>query len=261
MDVARYKLFNPTESSGSRNFYVPNQRRDSLFNGEADGDSLDAKLRSGGRYWSSKYSALERHKDFKHVRIVATADVPEFSEFISLTESSNDGSQEKSKPLEESWEDEVLRRTKEFNKMSRESPHDEKVWIAFAEFQDKVASKQPQKGARLQTLEKKISILEKAVELNPDNEDLLLSLMKVYQKRDSNEVLTKRWEKILMQHPGSYKLWKEFLRVLQGEFSRFKVSDMRKMYGHAIQALSSACSKLCRQVLFFLHFSNIYLKA
>lgn len=243
MDVARYKLSNPGEFSGHRDFY---QRRDSLLNGEADADSLDAKLRSSGRYWSSKYSALERHKDFKRMRIVGTAEMPEFSEFIPLAENSDDGSQEKSTILEESWEDEVLRRTKEFNKLSRESPHDEKVWIAFAEFQDKVASKQPHKGARLQILEKKISILEKAIELNPDNEDLLLSLMKAYQRRDSNEVLTKRWEKILMQHSGSYKLWREFLHVLQEDFSRFKVSNMRKMYGHAIQALSSACAKLCR---------------
>jgi hypothetical protein len=37
--------------------------------------------------------------------------------------------------LEESWEDEMLRRTREFNKMSRERPHDEKVWLAFAQFQ------------------------------------------------------------------------------------------------------------------------------
>ncbi|KAI3991386.1 hypothetical protein MKX01_029269 [Papaver californicum] len=246
MDVARYKLCNPSEFSGCLNFYISDQKRDSMLNGEADADSLDVKLRSGGRYWSSKYSALERHTDFKRMRIVGTAEMPEFSEFIPLGENSDDGSQEKSMLLEESWEDEVLRRAKEFNKLFRESPHDEKVWIAFAEFQDKVARKQPQKGARLLILEKKISILEKAIELNPDNKDLLLSPMKAYQKRDSNEVLTKRWEKVLMQHSGSYMLWREFLHVLQEDFSRFKVSNMRKMYGHAIQALSSACAKQCR---------------
>lgn len=115
--------------------------------------------------------------------------------------------------------------------------------------QDTVASKQPQKGARIQILEKKISILEKAVELNPDNEELLLSLMKSYQRRDNTDVLISRWEKVLMQHSGNYKLWREFLHVFQGEFSRFKVSDMRKMYTHAIQAISAACTKQFRQVL------------
>jgi hypothetical protein len=151
--------------------------------------------------------------------------------------------------VEESWEDEVLRKTREFNKLTREHPHDEKVWLDFAEFQDKVASMQPQKGARLQTLEKKISVLEKATELNPDNEELLLCLMKAYQSRDSSDMLIGRWEKVLMHHSGNHKLWKEYLRVVQGEFSRFKVSDMRKMYAHAIQAVSSACSRQFRQVL------------
>ncbi|KAI4329949.1 hypothetical protein MLD38_028271 [Melastoma candidum] len=150
--------------------------------------------------------------------------------------------------LEESWEDEVLRRTRDFNKMTREQPHNGKVWIEFTEFQDKVASKQPQKGARLQTLEKKIGILEKANELNPENEELLLCLLKAYQRRDSGDALVGRWKKILLQHSGSCRSWREFLQILQSEFSRFKVSDMRKMYSHAIQALSSACVKQSRQV-------------
>lgn len=111
----------------------------------------------------------------------------------------------------------------------------------------------------MQTLEKKISILEKAVDLNPDNEVLLLCLLKSCQKRDSNVVLMERWEKVLMQHSDSVTLWKEFLLVCQGEFSQFKVSDMRRTYANAIQALSAACDKLCRQVLFsvFMFFLKI----
>lgn len=135
--------------------------------------------------------------------------------------------------------------------MTRERPHDAQIWLAFAQFQDKVARMQPQKGARLQTLEKKISILEKATELNPDSEDLLLSLMNAYQSRDSIDDLISRWEKILLQNSGSYTLWREFLRVVQGDFSRFKVTEMRKMYANAIQALSGAWSKQHRQVLTF----------
>ncbi|XP_010276297.1 PREDICTED: protein NRDE2 homolog [Nelumbo nucifera] len=250
MDVARYKLQNRSSSSGS-NFRVLYRGRNwgPFSNADEDIDALDGKLRSEGRYWSSKYSALERHKGFKRVRVVALdRSLNIAGEFIPFTESVEVEAPKNVTANEESWEDEVLRKTKEFNKMSREAPHDEKIWLAFAEFQDKIASRQPQKAARLQTLEKKISILEKATELNPDNEELLLCLLKAYQSRDSTEVLIERWEKILMQHSGSSKLWKEFLRVARGEFSKFKVSNTRKMYAHAIQALSSACGKLCRQV-------------
>ncbi|KAJ4959907.1 hypothetical protein NE237_019817 [Protea cynaroides] len=254
MNVSRYKLHNSSKLS---EFHTKALYRgkiwDSLVGGDEDIDALDSKLRSGGRYWSTKYSALERHKNFKRVRIFApdkSLIVP--GEFIPLDETSCESADGRSPSrmdvIEESWEDEVLRKTREFNKMSRECPHDERVWLAFAEFQEKIVSRQPQKAARLQTLEKKISILEKATELNPDNEALLLCLLKAYQSRDSPEVLIERWQKILMQHSGSCNLWKGFLRVIRSDFSRFKVSDMRKMYANAIQALSATCTKLCRQV-------------
>lgn len=259
MDVARYKPFAEVSGSDFQGLYRWNQTGSTLDR-DADVDALDGKLKSAGRYWSAKYMALERHKNLKRARILVPRDlaVTVSGDFIPLTDSqsSNEGvdgddSLSRTSVVEESWEDEVLRKTREFNKLTREQPHDEKVWLAFAEFQDRVADMQPQKGARLQTLEKKISILEKAAELNPENEDLLLSLLKAYQSRDSSDVLISRWERILIQHSGSYKLWREFLRVFQGEFSRFKVSDMRKMYAHAIQALSAACRRHFRQVLKF----------
>ena len=209
------------------------------------------KMSCKSRYWSAKYMALESKKTLKRFRIIVPQKFPEIEsdDFVALPDV-------EASVVEESWEDEVLRKTREFNKMTRERPQDEKVWLEFAEFQDKVAAKQSQKGARLQTLEKKISILEKAAELNPDNEELLFCLLKAYQSRDSTDVLIGRWEKILMQNSGSYKLWKEFLRFVQGEFSRFKVSDIRKMYSNAIQALSAACSRHPRQVLILINIAN-----
>ncbi|EOY21548.1 UPF0614 protein C14orf102, putative isoform 2 [Theobroma cacao] len=257
MDVPRYKLYSPQQLSAflSQGLYRWTQRA-STFDKDADIDALDTKLKSAGRYWSPNNAALERHNNLKRLRLFAPKNSSHFApaDFIPLSDSQSSDqlddeiSISNNSIIEESWEDEVLRKTREFNKLTREHPHDEKAWLAFAEFQDKVASMQRQKGVRLQTLEKKISILEKATELNPDNEQLLLCLMKAYQKRDNTDVLVGRWESILSQHSGSYMLWKEFLHVVQGEFSRFKVSDMRKMYAHAIQALSATCSKQFRQI-------------
>ncbi|KAK3003604.1 hypothetical protein RJ639_019157, partial [Escallonia herrerae] len=244
MDIARYKHYKSSELGYFRNFHRKQGNRG--LEGDNDINALDVKLKSAGRYWSAKYAALERHKNFKRIRIVAPerpASMNVSADFIPVSDDQMSAS-----VVEESWEDEVLRRTREFNRLTRERPHDEKAWLDFAEFQDKVATMQPQKGARLQTLEKKISVLEKAAELNPENEQLLLALMSAYQSRDSTDMLLGRWEKILTQNSGSYKLWRQFLHVVQGEFSRFKVSELRKIYATAIRALSSACSKLYRQV-------------
>ncbi|KAJ6340463.1 hypothetical protein OIU77_008259 [Salix suchowensis] len=245
MDVPRYKPYN-SKKLDFQGLYLLNKRGRG-FDRDGDIDALDTQLKSGGRYWSSKYAAVERHKNLKRLRVLARKK-PRIWICLMMVVIIPGSDLKDCLVVEESWEDEVLRKTREFNKLTREHPHDEKIWLDFAEFQDKVSSMQPQKGARLQMLEKKISVLEKATELNPDNEELLLCLMKAYQSRDSSDMLIGRWEKVLMHHSGNHKLWKEYLRVVQGEFSRFKVSDMRKMYAHAIQAVSSACSRQFRQV-------------
>ncbi|TVU28721.1 hypothetical protein EJB05_20251 [Eragrostis curvula] len=250
MDVARYK---PQSMLGARDF---NRFRfynwglgSSHMDLDSDLDGLDSKVRAGGRYYSAKYAVFERNKGFKHLKVLKSdAFSMPTEDFLPLdTVSLPVKNTNVEHELEESWEDEILRRTKEFNKMSRENPHDEKVWLAFAQFQDKVASTQPQKAARLQTTERKISILENAVDLNPGNEELLLYLLKSYGERDSTESLLGKWEQILTKHPDSCKLWKEYLLLCQGEFSRFKVPEIRKSYVYAVQALSAACTKLCRQ--------------
>lgn len=166
---------------------------------------------------------MEHHKNFKRLRIIAPKDsTPELgTDFVPLSDELTSSNGQDSSLVEESWEDEVLRKTKEFNIMTREHPYNEKFWLEFANFQDKVESRQPQRGARLQTLEKKISILERAVEVNPDNEELLLALMNAYQRRDNNDVLIGRWEKLLMHHSGSYKLWREFL-MFKGIFQNLR---------------------------------------
>ncbi|CAH2053448.1 unnamed protein product [Thlaspi arvense] len=258
MNVPRYKLDNSQRGpvSSSLRLYLRN-RRTSMLDTEIDVDSLDGRAKSDNRYWYAKHAAMERNKNFKRIRLSASRDAVDSSldRFIPLEEAEAVQESEEEDDLSKdsvmggaSWEDDVLNKTREFNRLTRERPHDEKAWLAFADFQDKVSSMQSQKGVRLQTLEKKISILEKAFELNPDSEELLLALLKAYRSRDNADVLISRWEKALMQNSASYKLWREFLRVLQGEFSRFKVSEVRKMYSYAVQALSSACSKRHRQV-------------
>nr|GMD92263.1 protein NRDE2 homolog isoform X1 [Ipomoea batatas] len=170
MDVARYKLRN-TRKTFELNYCWRNHN--SIFDPDGDVDAFDSKLRAEGRYWSAKYAAVERHKNLKRTRIFSHArpQLKDSVDFIPLIDEGSGGeSVSGATVVEESWEDEIFFKTKEFNKMTRERPHDEKIWLDFADFQDKVASMQPHKGARLQILEKKISILEKATELNPDKQ-------------------------------------------------------------------------------------------
>ena len=70
MDAARYRLHNQSELSGL-NFHLFCWKISNLsMDVDGDLDVVDNKLRSGGRYCSVKYTALERHKGLKHVKIV-----------------------------------------------------------------------------------------------------------------------------------------------------------------------------------------------
>jgi hypothetical protein len=104
---------------------------------DSDLDGMDNKVRAGGRYYSAKNAVFERNKGFKHLKIFkGNTSVMLAEDFVPFdTQSLPVKSTAMEPELEESWEDEMLRRTREFNKMSRERPHDEKVWLAFAQFQ------------------------------------------------------------------------------------------------------------------------------
>jgi hypothetical protein len=108
---------------------------------EEDGANMDEKIRAEGRYWSAKYASLDRRKDFKRVQIITphskskSVKLDLYSgDFISL-----EGFSEEAEPnyilREESWEDYVIRKTKDFNQQTRERPQDESLWIAFVNFQ------------------------------------------------------------------------------------------------------------------------------
>lgn len=257
MDVARYRphqvmeeLLLPDCGSSYKDGKII-----TVLDPEEDSISLDDKARAEGRYWSARFVSIERRRDLKRIRAISSGKPIYFpsEDFIPLQQEVDTGQQndlESTSNLEcgETWDEIFMRRTREFNKMTRDRPHDESLWIAFANFQDELSIGQRKKSVQVQALEKKISVLEKALEFNPDSEELLLFYLETCKKRDNISILIQRWENALMQHSGSYKLWRGFLCLCRGEFSSFTVSKMRNMYSHALQALSAARNQLFRKV-------------
>ncbi|KAH9316484.1 hypothetical protein KI387_025111 [Taxus chinensis] len=256
IDIARYRPYHLTQElvMPDNSFSYKGNKRITVLDPEGDSISLDDKAKVG-RYWSAKSVSFERRKDLKRLHVIPSQNPALFrlEDFVSLqqeTLSDQKNDLESADIIEsgENWNDIVIRRTREFNQMTRDRPHDENMWIAFANFQDEIASGQRKRSVQLQAMEKKISVLEKALELNPDSEELMLVFLDNCKKRDNISILTQKWENALMKHSGSYKLWRGFLRFCQGEFSSFTVSYLRKMYGHAVQALSAARNQLYKKV-------------
>lgn len=94
-----------------------------ILRGEFDVDGLDGKLKFSGRYWFVKYLVMERYRNFRRIRIIVLKKYVRvlFDDFILLLdEDGNDNLFLGVFIVEESWEDEVLRKIREFNKMIRE---------------------------------------------------------------------------------------------------------------------------------------------
>ncbi|KAI5059254.1 hypothetical protein GOP47_0025573 [Adiantum capillus-veneris] len=215
---------------------------------EEDDIVMDEKLREG-RYWSAKVTSLERRKDFRRLKISLHVSKPKAKthfllppgDFISLEDLD---AQEELKAnctlQEESWDDYVIRKTKEFNQHTRERPQDESLWIAFANFQDELIKAATKKAAAQQAVEKKIAILEKALEMHPFSEDLWLLYLDTCRQKDLASALLIKWENAIRHIPRSYRLWRGYLHFRLGEFSLFTVSSVRKVYMHALQTCFAA---------------------
>jgi len=88
--------------------------------------------------------------------------------------------------VEEKLEDVLFRRAGEFNERTRRNPHHLQTWIEFVAFQDEYM---PLVKAEGPIIEKKISILQRALELNPGSIVLLSTLLSLCQKA---------WEYVLL---------------------------------------------------------------
>ncbi|DBB01993.1 TPA: hypothetical protein ACH3X1_000578 [Trebouxia sp. C0004] len=163
--------------------------------------------------------------------------------FIPLEQASKQpqhawASNDEEEGLGESQDEYILRRTREFNVAVRERSHDLQLWLDYAAFQDETTrAVRGRRGVQAGIAEKKISILERALEFHPGSDRLLLALLDAAQAMSSSEELQRRWQVVLSYHGGSAKLWQEHLQWQRAQYASFAVPQLRASYRNAVQAL------------------------
>ncbi|RUS78263.1 hypothetical protein EGW08_013979 [Elysia chlorotica] len=150
--------------------------------------------------------------------------------------------------------DEIFEKIRIFNQRTRNEPQNVRLWLEFVAFQDVVAQREKTKAAGLsQTLslgemyrptksviEKKLAILEKAVESNPSSLELKLAQLALYQDIWETDKLEKAWEDLLFVHSGKADLWREYLARQQcSSLQGFTVSRVVKRFHKCFQTLAS----------------------
>uniref|UniRef100_A0A8B9C224 NRDE-2, necessary for RNA interference, domain containing n=1 Tax=Anser brachyrhynchus TaxID=132585 RepID=A0A8B9C224_9AVES len=143
----------------------------------------------------------------------------------------------------------LMTKVEEYNKKVRENPRDINAWMEFVSFQDELmrgpspyASMGEQEVRRKSLkliLEKKLAILERAIESNPSNVDLKLARLKVCAEFWEPPALIKEWQKLIFIHPNNPELWKKYLLFCQSQFSTFSVSKINGLYGKCLTTLAA----------------------
>ncbi|KAM6360125.1 nuclear exosome regulator NRDE2 isoform 6-T9 [Alca torda] len=143
----------------------------------------------------------------------------------------------------------LMTKVEEHNKKVRENPRDINAWMEFVSFQDELmrgpspyASKGEQEVRRKSLkliLEKKLAILERAIESNPSNVDLKLARLKICTEFWEPPALIKEWQKLIFLHPNNPELWKKYLLFCQSQFTTFSVSKINSLYGKCLTTLAA----------------------
>eukprot|EP01083_Nonionella_stella_P193220 713865_1 len=132
------------------------------------------RFRAVSRYFSAKNALAGRNRGLKRYRISENPKESEYLEnkrkFIPM--------EDDAEFISESFADYLLRRTKEFNTLTQTSPNDIEMWCKFVDFQDECSLDQRKSTGPV--LEKKIVILERALEFNSNSEILLLKDLNLF---------------------------------------------------------------------------------
>ncbi|KAL1528161.1 hypothetical protein AB1Y20_009522 [Prymnesium parvum] len=131
----------------------------------------------------------------------------------------------------------AFERLRALNEAVRRAPADVAAWKALAEFSGAAAD--GGRGGRKQgaVTERKLTVLRRAVEANPDSVALRSMLLQACDGFLPPEQREHEWEVALAAFPGSIALWSLRLSRFSRTFASFCVSELRALGQKAIFAL------------------------
>lgn len=147
---------------------------------------------------------------------------------------------------------EMSRQTALFNEKLRENPHNVNLWLSFIEHQNSASfslmendsdisqSQHKKLGRNLHRraqLERKVAILDKAIEHNPKSVKLLTARLNIVAEYWDVSTLHQEWRNVLFLNPVSIELWNEYLNFIENNFEGFSVALALKTYASCFQKL------------------------
>ncbi|GAB0097158.1 uncharacterized protein DMENIID0001_127670 [Sergentomyia squamirostris] len=132
-------------------------------------------------------------------------------------------------------EEEFTEQSKQFNGQLRQEPNNIALWIEFIELQCLGPLKSS--TTNTQIAERKMSILDKALVLNPANEELYSVYVDTIDTVFPSFEVSKILERLLAKDPVSYTLWKAQILATQGSMARCIVPDVLNLYDKCMSTM------------------------
>lgn len=139
-----------------------------------------------------------------------------------------------------SREQQLYNETQEFNEFLRKNPHDVDKWLAFVSFQDRIFDRSMDKNENLTAslIEKKLSILEKAIGANPKSIELLIERLNLVKFVWEGEKVNNEWKKLSFLYANNCRVWKEYIHFLQSSTSFFSTCKVISVYCKLFQTMA-----------------------
>eukprot|EP00061_Rhincodon_typus_P005536 g25161.t1 len=102
------------------------------------------------------------------------------------------------------------------------------------------AESEKRKRSRRAAWEKKLAILERAIESNPNNVELKVARLELGKESWEPSNLVNEWKKVVFLHPNHTALWQRYLLFCQSQFSIFSTSKVNGIYGKCLSTLAAA---------------------
>jgi hypothetical protein len=135
---------------------------------------------------------------------------------------------------------EFKQKTLELNSQLDQDPMDAQRWLSLVNLQnmllkDSVASKP---ALQKVVTEKKVAILERALQHLPQNLDLIQAHLRLCASFMEPSQLLNKWDAILNEHDSNVDLWLMYIDFRCSMYSRFIISDLMDVFGECFRSLS-----------------------
>lgn len=141
-------------------------------------------------------------------------------------------------------EEELTKKTSDFNKTLAEDPNKIDVWLEYVKFQDDVQQFEQnfRKGSSAKSIriatERKICILDKALNENPLNEILLQERFYHAERLYPADTLATQLKQTVEKSPGNISIWRSYIRVTQGSLSLCNTQAVMKLYDEGMKKMN-----------------------